>query len=224
MAKKVTRKKTAKRKPSPSPSKAYITFECVVERSLNLLSLEEVLGDYIGAQKQKIDLSDLNRSALVLAVAAMDAYFTNVFIENFVKYLKDNGATKQLIIMLSEAGLDTGAALELLTMQRPYRRIRSLIESHLERTTTQRADAIDELFLGYGIRKFCQRAQGIAKRKNLIISIRNSVIRRNEIAHEGDINTHGKLQDIDRKQIRRKIQDIVKFVSSSEELLAKALL
>ncbi len=195
-----------------------------MERSLNLLSLEKALDENQAHALEKLDLSDLSRSAVVLAVAAMDAYFTNVFAENLVQYLKEKGAKKQLTDLLADAGLDTSTALELLTMQRPYRRIRSLIESHLERTTTQRPEAIDELFLGYGIEDFCCRVQGIANRKNLTASIRKLVERRNEIAHEGDINSHGKLQNINRKRIRRRVEGVVKFVAAAEQLLAKVLL
>ncbi len=206
-----------------SPSKAYGTFERVAERSLNLLSLEKTFDEYQRGVPHELDLSDLSRAAVVLAVAAMDAYFTDVFAENLVRYLKAKGAQKQLTRLLCEAGLDTATALELLAMRRPYRRVRRLIEAHLERHTTQRPDAIDQLFLAYGIRDFCERAQGLAKRRKLTASVRGLVERRHEIVHDGDINSHGRLQKIDRKQIRRKVEDVVKFVAASEQLLAKAL-
>lgn len=217
-------KRNRKKSPAKKPSKAYKTFERVVERSLNLLSLEKTLDELQeSAPKKLLALSDLSRAAVVLAVAAMDAYFTDVFAENLVRYLKTKGARSQLITLLSEAGLDTTVALELLAMERPYRRVRRLIETHNERRTTQRTDAIDKLFLAYGIKGFCQRAEGIAKRKNLMASVHKLVTRRNDIAHDGDINSHGTLQPVNREQIRRKVRDVVTLVAASEELLAKAL-
>lgn len=212
-----------KKRAAEKHSRAYSNFENVISRSLNLLTLESKLDQFQSSASTKLDLSDLIRSAVVLAVAAMDAYFTDVFAEHLVRYLKEKGAGKCLTKTLSEAGLDTRTALELIAMKRPYRRIRSLIEAHLERTTTQRADAIDELFIGYGIQNFCVRAQGIAGRKNLISSVRKLVERRNEIAHDGDINSHGSLQAINSKMIRRKVTDVVTFVSASEKLLARTM-
>ncbi|MBN2581716.1 MAG: hypothetical protein JXL80_01515 [Planctomycetes bacterium] len=217
-------KRHAKRLSSRKPSKAYTTFERVVERSLRLLRLQESLEDLQRYSEKKLPLlSDLSRAAIVLAVAAMDAYFTDVFAENFVRYLKAKGPEQGLTALLSKAGLDTRVALELLNMQKPNRRIRTLVERYHERTTTQRAEAIDELFIAYGIKDFCKRAQGIARRKNLLASIRILVNRRHEIVHDGDINSHGSLQSISSTETRRRVQDVVKFVAASEELLAKVL-
>jgi hypothetical protein len=151
-------------------SKACTTFERVVERSLNLLTLQQQLDEFQSAGRRRLDLSDLSRAAVVLAVAGMDAYLTDVFAENFVRYLKREGAQPTLTELLSAAGLNTRTALELLAMEQPYRGIRRLIEAHLEAYTTQRADVIDSLFLAYGIQGFCRRAQGIARRKTLLAS------------------------------------------------------
>jgi hypothetical protein len=65
------------------------------------------------------DACDLLRSAVVLAVSGMDAYFTDKFAELLVPFLKRFGPTPGVVHLLSEAGLDTKTALEMLAMDRP---------------------------------------------------------------------------------------------------------
>lgn len=78
-----------------------------------------------------------------------------------MRFLKRRRATDDLTALLFEAGLDTKAALEMLTMQRPYRRIRTLVESYLSKYTTQKQEVIDKLFLVYGVKGLCKTAQGL---------------------------------------------------------------
>jgi hypothetical protein len=201
-------------------TKAYGRFEKVVQRSLNLLSLQKTLTDSVG---KKLDLSDLVRASVVLAVAAMDAYFTGAFAEKLVPFLKERKPGSTLIELLTKAGFNTTVALEVLAMDRPYRRIRSLIEKSLELHTTQRPEAIDELFLAFGMKDFCKNAAGIAKSPNLIARVRKVVLRRNAIAHDGDLNSHGKLQPLDPAKSRRAVEDLVRFVSACDTLITRTL-
>jgi hypothetical protein len=201
-------------------SNAYAAFEAVAERSLHLLSLEKTLRKPIGGT---LDLSDLVRAAIVLAVAGMDAYFTDVFAEKLIPYLREREAGPTLVQMLSDAGLDTREALNLLRMKRPYRRVRKLIENSLDLHTTQRQDVVDKLFIAYGIKDFCKNAQGIAHRPTLLASVGKLVKRRNAIVHDGDLNKHGKLQVVDPDKCRRAVEAVVKFVSASETLIGNRL-
>jgi len=95
------------------PSKAYFTFERTIERSLNLIVLQKPTERIIIAHKttSQVDSSDLLRAALVLGVAAMDSYFTDIFAERFVPYLKKKGPNKEMVILLEEAGLGVEMAL-----------------------------------------------------------------------------------------------------------------
>ena len=103
-----------------SPSRSYIRFEGVIKRSLNLLSLQPAVDKLLAGGNPAPDLSDMARAAVVLAVAAMDAYFTGVFAERLVPYLKRKRTTPPaLAAVLQKAGLDTSLALELLVMERP---------------------------------------------------------------------------------------------------------
>lgn len=207
-----------------SPSRSYLRFEGVIKRSLNLLSLQPPVEKLFSGANAPPDLSDMTRAAVVLAVAAMDAYFTGVFAERLVPYLKKKKtAPPALTAVLQKAGLDANVALELLAMERPYRRIRKLLDSYLAQHVTQKVEVIDELFLSYGIKGFCQHVQGRAKRKNLLASVRNLVQRRHHIAHKGDVNSHGRLQDISPSQTKTRVMDVVRFVASADEILQHQL-
>ncbi|WP_417500454.1 hypothetical protein [Methylophaga sp.] len=57
---------------------------------------------------------DILRGAVVLAVAALDTYVTDVFAEKLALYLKKYTPDADLIELLSISGLDTREALNLL--------------------------------------------------------------------------------------------------------------
>lgn len=167
---------------------------------------------------QHSDVADLLRSSVVLSVAAMDSYFTNRFIEMLVPFLKKRGPTDALVGLLSKAGLDTKAALEMLGMERPYRRVRTLIDVHLEKVTTQRAQVIDELFLAYGLRDFTHHCQRRLKRTTLVASVNRLVERRHCIVHEGDLNSHGRLRPLERGDVVKRMQHLRALVESAHIL------
>lgn len=201
-------------------SKSYEKFEKVIQRSLDLISLQKILeGKISSAKKKKMNLSDISRAAIVLSIAAMDSYFTNIFAERCIPYLRKKGKNKNITKFLEKAGFDVEVALELLSMDRPYRRIRKLIELYLEQHTTQRTKVIDELFLAYNLKNFSNNVQMLKKRKNLLRTIELLVERRNKIAHEGDLNLYGRLNKVDLGKIRRRIEDVVKYVSGADEIL-----
>ena len=91
------KKRTTKKKPTKQcqPSKSYLTFEKVIQRSLALIAVQQPVEKIMGLKPEQppIDLSDMTRAAVVLAVAAMDSYFTDVFAERLVPYLKKKGTT-----------------------------------------------------------------------------------------------------------------------------------
>jgi len=194
-----------------------------MKRALDLVTLQVPVEKIMAMQpgQQGLHLSDMSRAAIVLAVAAMDSYFTNVFAEWFVPFLKKKGPTSELVAFLEKAGLNTECALRLLAMKRPYRRIRTLIETYLELRTTQKVAVIDELFLVYGIKDFSYHVQRLRRRKKLTAAIGNLVKRRNKIAHEGDVNSHGRVVPVDPEQTKRRLQSVLTYVSGADELLHK---
>lgn len=200
---------------------AIATFKNTAARALALVTLHASLTD---AQRAGLpDDRDLLRSAVALAAAGMDAYFTDRFSESLVKFLKKRGPTDDLIKLLAQAGLDAKAALEMITMKRPYRRIRTLVEAFLADYTTQKQRVIDELFKVYGVKNLCANAQGIAKKKKLLTSVAAAVSRRHSIVHAGDLNAHDRTRPIDDKLAARYIKNIELFVVSCEAMLVKAL-
>lgn len=204
------------------PSNSYLRFERVMKRALDLVTLQEPVEKIMAQESQPaLDLSDMSRAAIVLAVAAMDAYFTDVFAERFVPFLKQNGSTEEMATFLEEAGLNTKCALQLLAMKRPYRRIRTLVETHLERRTTQKVASIDSLFLIYGLKDFSCHVQKLKRRKKLLASIDSLVKRRNRIAHEGDVNSHGRVVPLNPETTKRRLQRVLTYISGADELLHK---
>lgn len=123
---------------APMPDFAQTTFKETITRASEMLDAameflefhKEVERDKSGA-RPTWDLnhlryvSDIARASLVFGVAAMDRYFTARFTEVVMAILRHGKPTKSLIDVLESAGLTTAVALELLSMQRPYRRIRS---------------------------------------------------------------------------------------------------
>jgi len=221
MAKKKTKKKAKKK----SPSKAYFTFERTIERSLNLIVLQKPTERIIIAHKttSQVDSSDLLRAALVLGVAAMDSYFTDIFAERFVPYLKKKGPNQAMVDLLQEAGLGVETALKIMIMRRPYRRIRTLVEDHLEKKTTQETNKIDKLFLVFALKNFTEHIARLKKRRTLLRSVTNAVKRRNKIVHGGDINSRGKLNPITTEDAKHKLNDIVLVVAGADEILQSQL-
>ncbi len=204
-------------------SASYARFESVILRSHNLVSLSDTFNEYLTTVDPSLGFSDLLRAAVVLSVAAMDAYFTDIFAERLVPFLRSKGPTQGLIELLGAAGLDTKVALELLSMDRPYRRIRTLVETKLAIQVTQRIDAINELFAAYGIPDLCGHAERKLGRSQLCKRVELLVKRRHEIAHDGDLNAHGKLQDLGSAWVRNKVRDVQQLIAASDEILRNQL-
>ena len=194
-------------------------MQCALDLVTLQVPIEKIMA--IQPSPKPLDLSDMSRAAIVLAVAAMDSYFTDVFAERFVPFLKRKGPSPQMVEFLEEAGLNTECALQLLAMKRPYRRIRTLIETHLELRTTQKIAVIDKLFLIYGLKDFSHHVQRLRKRKKLTAAIDDLVKRRNKIAHKGDVNSHGRVIPVDPEQTKRRLQSVLTYVSGADELLHK---
>jgi RiboL-PSP-HEPN len=192
--------------------KSLECFDSVIARANELCDLR--------ASGPKIkEQDDLVRSAIVLAVAGFDAYFTDKFCDILVPFLKLHKPGASLVKVLHDAGLDTVAALEMLSMQRPYRRIRTLVQAHLSAKTTQRFAAIDELFISIGLKDLCKNAEKKTGYKSLNTRIEALVLKRHEIAHEADINSHGRIRAIDLAKIKRRIADLSKFVHACDDII-----
>jgi hypothetical protein len=206
-------------------SKAYSKFKKTISRCETLVGTYNMLTELNGqlesdGEELRVPApKDIIRGSIVLAVAALDTYVTDVFSEKLVKYLKHYKLDESLIKLLHDAGLDTKEALTLITMDRPYRRIRTLIENHYATYTTQRFEVIDKFFLPFRLKGITKNAEAKSGRSTVLSSVGKLIERRHKIAHDGDYNSHGRLVNIDDKQIKRRIKDLELLVTHMDDII-----
>jgi len=206
-------------------SKAHTKFiktirrcESLVDSYTRLQEIDQQNGVNIPTPK------DIIRGAVVLAVAALDTYVTDVFSEKLVPYLKIHSVpSEELINLLHKAGLGTKEALVLLTMDRPYRRIRTLIENYYGSYTTQKFDIIDEIFGRYSLKNITENAARKSGKISIKKSVGTLVERRHQIAHAGDYNSHGRLVEIDETKIGKRIGDLERLVNCMDEIICNRI-
>ncbi|NQU68207.1 MAG: hypothetical protein HQ510_09725 [Candidatus Marinimicrobia bacterium] len=204
-------------------SKSFNKFKKTINRCEELVNTFKILR----AVKEKHDEipapKDIVRASVVLSVAALDAYITDVFCEKLVSYLKKHTPDQSLVDLLNDAGLDTKEALTLITMDRPYRRIRTLIKKYYDAYTTQRFDVIDNMFLPYRLYKISSNAERKSGRKQLLTSVEKLIERRHEIAHGGDYNSYGRLRAIEEDGIAKRMKDLELFVVNLDEIVCNRI-
>ena len=187
--------------------------ESLVESYKRLQAIDQENGVDVPTPK------DIVRGAVVLAVAALDTYVTDVFSEKLFPYLKKYKPDEELIQLLYNSGLDTKESLGLLSMERPYRRIRTLIENYYGSYTTQKFDVIDQIFKPYRLKKITDNAASKSGRKSIKRSVGKLVERRHQIAHAGDYNGHGRIVDIDEEQIGKRIHHLEILVENMDDII-----
>ena len=116
---------------------------------------------------------DICRGAAVLAIGALDHYFTSKFSDVLRRHLEFNQPNKALIELLERAGLNTRTAIELMVMKRPFRRIRSLVSKSLSYKTTNQTEAIDRLFSALDLKGLTGKAKKNAGEKIYLQGLRN---------------------------------------------------
>lgn len=202
------------------PSNAHSKFlktikrcESLVDSYKQLQAIDQANGVAVPTPK------DIVRGAVVLAVAALDTYVTDAFSEKLVPYLQRYKPDDELIELLYKSGLDTKEALVLLGMERPYRRIRTLIENHYGSYTTQKFDVIDQIFRPYRLANVTENAARKSGKPSIKTSVGKLVERRHQIAHAGDYNRHGRIIDINEEQIAKRIKHLELLVTSMDEIL-----
>jgi hypothetical protein len=214
------------------PDCAHTTFKKTITRASGMLDAAiELLEFHKDIEEDKSGsrptwdlnrsdyLSDIARASLVFEVAAMDRYFTDRFTEAVMALLRDEKPTKGLIDVLESAGLTTGMALELLSMQRPYRRIRSLVERYYSNYVTQSFEKIDDLYNAVGLTTFSKNIERKAHRKTLCKAVQGAVHARHRIVHAADLNKHKRLNIINDKNVRRNLEQITRFVETAESII-----
>ncbi|WP_294621264.1 HEPN domain-containing protein [uncultured Roseovarius sp.] len=191
------------------------TFEKTISRSISLLDLQD-------AGTELDEENDLTRSAVILAVAAFDRYFTAKYCDVLIPHLKDDKKiSDEVLKRLEDAGLNARFSLELLASDRPFRKIRTIVQNSLSKYTTQRFEVIDDLFLAFGLNDLCECSQKKAKRKNLLTRINKLVELRNDIAHDGHTNVRGDPKAISSADVRARVNDLKLFVENCDHIVNK---
>lgn len=196
-------------------TKSLGIFERTINRCINLINF------YISnaSSSSNNPPKDIIRGAVVLSVSAFDKYVTDVFAEKIIDYIKKYKIKRTLVKLLEDAGLNVAATLELIKMQRPHRRIRTLIEKHYCKFTTQKFYVIDEIFLKYDISDITSKAAFKDGKKLLKRSVEKLIERRHQIAHNGDYDKYHKIIDIKEDAILRRIKNLKTLVQNMDEII-----
>lgn len=205
---------------------AKTKFDKVLERATALCDLHERLethgvpGDDDVAN---LSLDDLLRSALMLGVSGMDAYYRDKFVERLVPYTKKHGTKKVLENALEKAGVTMADILPLLGNARPHRTLRNRIADWLARKPMHDLDQIDTLFQGFGLEKLTENAAKKDGAKTINTLVKKAVQRRHDIAHYGDYHAgKNSLKSMKRKWTRQQLNRIQRLVNESEAIITSA--
>lgn len=201
-------------------SSAKEKFDKTIKRCENQIKIYNELKEMKAINPEiSIEISqDILRGAIVLAVAAFDAYATDIFSEKFVVYIKRYKVDNSLQELLSDAGFDISFSLELINSDRPYRKIRTLIEKYYSKYTTQRLRVIDDLFLQYHIKNITSNAEKKSGRKTLLSSVEKIIARRHSIVHDGDYNEFNRIKSVNMQDLKR-IGDLKLLVDCMDEII-----
>jgi hypothetical protein len=164
-------------------------------------------------------LSDGIRIALVLAVSAMDTYFTDKYVEAFIPHLKKRGPNKEMAEFCANAKIDVLVALELLRKKRPLDSLRAHVGQYLSSYVAQNVDRVDKLYLTIDLKNLSQHAQAKAHRKPLVRRVVAAVKRRHEITHSGDTTKEGHLRKISPSAVVEALDSIKLFVWNCDDII-----
>lgn len=195
--------------------KAKEKFDRTFERCNKLISLYKSSSQ----QEQGHGNQDLLRAAIVLSVAALDAYCTDCFSEHFVSFIKNNEISDKMEKALEKYGLKLRTAVGFLRTDKndAYSIIKELVQKYYERYTTQKIEIIDQLFDLYNLKEITKCAQRRAKDEHLLEDVEKTVNRRHKIVHEGDYDNKriGNVAESDYKRI----QSIKTLVDNMEYII-----
>lgn len=166
-------------------------------------------------------LDDLLRASLVMAVAAMDAYFHAKILRYVVSHSRKASPSGRLLnerILVSDF-------IEGRKRQRANTALRAALERNLSYQSLQHPEKIADALGLIGVCKFWDEIAKALKRakKDLCDEIGAIVRRRNQIAHEGDLSQSKKARNQDRsianKYVRDSITTLKQFVDAADVLI-----
>lgn len=191
-----------------------------IRRSRRLLSLAD------GNLRDTKVKNDLRRSALVMAVAALDSYMHWLVYRRLSDVRKEGDLPKPLAKLdmpfLDMASL-ADAAIEARRQKaniRPWVQVKNAIQKRLSRETFQSYEQVHRAFALAGIDKSWSRIANKlgSSTKDIEARLDYLVYRRNQIVHEGDITRASRPRKLKYNGVKHKA--IVSDVDWIEELIA----
>ncbi len=149
---------------------------------------------------------DLLRSAVVFAVAALDKYCKDKFLDHFEEFYRRMLLAPEkrecCDAYLDKAGLSSKERLSLYQEKavdcsfNPELAMAKQLRKYLYRSTFQRMAAITELFECYCLKEIIERAVDKAQDNSVKVSVERLIRRRHQIAHTSDCGEGDEVQDI----------------------------
>lgn len=179
----------------PTPLTAYTVS---MSRALSLLEASRALtglAPVMGAAPRPTVADDLLRAAVVLAVSALDGYVHHCFSTRFVPYVRNNPiamtAGQSLYDYLRQIGVPAGTLVlpPAVKGKRPLAKLRSAVDDRLFKRPLQKVEEIERALEAVGLPTAIldlSAAAGISA-STLRSRITRPTVRRNAIAHEGDL-------------------------------------
>lgn len=154
---------------------------------------------------------DLLRAAVVLAVAALDKYCKDKFLDFFESFYKRALSERQnhecCDAYLDMAGIKTADRLALYQDRsvdgtfNPEREIANRLQRYLYRSTFQSIESISELFKCYCLDDIIKHAVNKSDSPDVWRSVEALIYRRHQIAHTADCGTSDGVYGIDKDSV-----------------------
>jgi len=203
-------------------------FRQTIERAQALVDLHRTL---CPRGKPKAEYADILRSAVVVAVSAMDGYFHEKLVESvprLVRAKKGRHLPGKLVQIIKEQASHE-KLIETIFKERPTSHIASMVRNSVRDRTYQDVGKIEDALRIIGLDDLWYRVGrklkiGKEKARGLV---QGYVTRRHQIVHRGDFGqtkrTKNKLHGITRRYAERCVADISRFIEIVDGLVESVL-
>ncbi len=204
---------------------AHTSFKQTIGRAQRLINLHHGLNPRGQPRKE---YADILRSAVVIAVSAMDAYLHEKIPEKIAKLVrfKKGKALPGKLVETIKANIPHDRLIEIFFEERPLTHIVSVVRKSMEDRTYQNAGKIEDVLrmLGLDDLWFLIAKELRISKDEAKIFIQPFVERRHLIVHRGDLGTRKtkhKLKPMTRPYAQLCINRIEKFVEVIDALIER---
>lgn len=177
--------------------------------------------------RPKRERGDILRAAVMLAVAAVDAYFHDKILERITPYLKakkGKGLPGDLIKMLEKGG-GVEKLLGIFYEERPHRHIHTIVRQAQADITFQKPDKIESALRLVGVTDFwylvALKMRRRTSKKFLRRKLGQYAARRDAITHEADQATGKRLREISRPYVKLCLEFLTRFIKAADVVIDK---